>query len=435
MPARTTATTTRRPIKATRTATGRRVRKSPEDTEKASSVSLKKSLAHVPAPHYAKEYVHRSFDGVLDFDIFDKARMMTDPITGRLAPMNVLIEGPTGPGKTTSVRAYASAKRLRFYRLSSSSGTEPSQIFGKYIPAEGDEEGMSLDEVLKRVEAMTDEEWKQELFQMLSHFASTGKKQFVWQDGPVTDIIRGVCGLGADCTDDECPGAVILLNEVNFIPERISTVLFSLLDAGREIQLVDHRAEVITAHPGILIVADMNPDYEGTRPLNKALRNRFAIQLDWQYDSEVEKKLVHSAALRSMAEQIRTEAAKGTYETPVATNMLMEFERLTHSLGVSFAISNFVTHFLAEERSSIKVVCDTWRDDIEQQIKDAFGVDQDELEDWDKASDERKAELRSKYEGKKDADGNELFDPEWGVRNLNWVFEDEDKPKRGRGRR
>jgi MoxR-like ATPase len=36
----------------------------------------------------------------------------------------------------------------------------------------------------------------------------------------------------------------------------------------------------------------MNPDYIGTTPLNYAFRNRFDIQIPWDYDDAVEEKLI-----------------------------------------------------------------------------------------------------------------------------------------------
>ena len=218
---------------------------------------------------------------------------------------NVLIEGPTGLGKTSAVIAWAGRNSKPFYAVSSNVAIDPSQLFGKFVP--------------------------------------DGIGGFHWQDGPVADLVRH--------------GGVLLINEINFLPERISTVLFSLLDSRREITLLDHDGEVIAAHQDLLIVGDLNPDYEGTRPLNKALRNRFAIQMSWEYDDDIERQLVRGTSLRELAGLLRRAQHDGEVDAPVSTGMLVEFEQIASGLGLDAAIRNLVNHFPTdEERQAVTVV-------------------------------------------------------------------------------
>lgn len=263
-------------------------------------------LSSVPSPDVAARYVGRKFGPHTEMDIF--AYAMANNI-------NVLIEGPTGPGKTTAVMAYGASEGLHFYAIPSNIGLEPSQLFGKYIPNPDPEIG-----------------------------------GFVWQDGPVTDIVRH--------------GGILLLNEVNFMPPRVATVLFGLLDARREITLLDHKGEVVPAHKDLLVVADMNPDYVGTQTLNAAFRNRFAIQLEWGYDRKVESKLVKSDTLLNLAQKMRQQQANGTLNTPVSTNMLIEFEKMVEDLGMDFALANFVAHFDTEDRPAVTQVFKTAREEL-----------------------------------------------------------------------
>jgi len=292
-------------------------------------------IASVPPREVFDSYVGRQVGGQDYMNVFGYARAHH---------VNCLIEGPTGSGKTHAARAYAAHEGMRFYSVSSSIGLEPSQLFGKYIPNTGPGGG------------------------------------FVWQDGPVTSLVRH--------------GGLLLLNEVNFIPERVGTVLFSLLDSRREIQLVDHKAEVIKAHPDLLIVADMNPDYAGTRALNAAFRNRFGIQLSWGYDTDIEAKLIASATLRKMAAQLRKSHAEGKLETPISTNALMEFERMGKALGLDFARYNYVQHFAEEERAAVDKVFDTYK----HALRTEFEVDEDKAGEHDSF---------------------------WGIEkeSLNWVYE------------
>lgn len=310
-------------------------------------------IASIPPKEYFEDYISREIAGELsEFDIFDAARSNKD---------NVLIEGPTGLGKTSAVLAYAAREQRRFCSVPSNIGIEPSQLFGKYVP---NPEG-----------------------------------GFEWVDGPVTDVVRN--------------GGVLLINEVNFMPERVATVLFGLLDKRRTIQLLDHKGETIHAHDDLLVIADMNPDYEGTRPLNKAFRNRFAIQMAWEYDPILEQGLLISPALIEMAGKFRQAQRQGAYGTPVATNMLQEFERMTLNLGIEFAALNFINHFPAEERGPARLVVEAFTPRLAEEIvtKDADLPPTHPL--W---------KIRAQSP-------NGYADPQWGIKGMDWVYEEDDDPE------
>jgi hypothetical protein len=292
------------------------------------------ALASVPRKELAEKYVHRQIWSRDDFEIFDYARSNS---------INVLIYGPTGPGKTTSVEAWAAERQLKLATVSGNATMEPSQMFGKMT--------------------MVDGSW-------------------VWIDGPVTDVVRN--------------GGVLLLDEVNFINPKIYTVLYSLMDGRRSITLLDHLGETIQAHKDLTVYATMNPDYIGTTPLNFAFRNRFDIQIPWDYDDKVENKLVDSKSLLALARQLRVEAAKGQYETPISTNMLMEFHQFVDALGYEFAVENFIAHFSADEAASVRLVFQTF----EHNIKSDFGIEVPivvEQQPESKSPDEKLAEWAGQF--------------------------------------
>jgi nitric oxide reductase NorQ protein len=270
------------------------------------------SLATVPPQELADRYIHRKVYGVEDFKTFDKARKKH---------INVLIYGPTGPGKTTAVEAWCAERGLRMATVSGNASMESRQLFGGFIP--------------------------------------DGEGSYAWIDGPVTDVVRN--------------GGVLLLDEMNFISPKIYTTLYPLTDGRRSITLLDHMGETIKAHEDLTIFATMNPDYIGTTPLNFAMRNRFDIQLAWDYDDAVEAKLVESKSLLALTKQLRTEAAKGQYETPISTNMLMEISEFIADpdLGYDFAVENFIAHFSADEQASVRLVFQTH----EYNIKSDFGIE------------------------------------------------------------
>lgn len=270
------------------------------------------SLASIPRKEIGDRYVNRKLPGNLyDYEVFDFARK---------THANTLIYGPTGPGKTTSVEAWCATRGLRLATISGNATLEPSHMFGKYV--------------------------------------SDGEGGFAWIDGPVTDVIRN--------------GGALILDELNFINMKVITPLYPLLDARRSITLLDHHGETIEAHPDLTIFATMNPGYVGTAPLNFAFRNRFDIQIEWDYDYDVEAKLVKGKNLLDMAKHLRTEAAKGMYETPISTNMLIEFEGLAKDLSYEFAVENFIAHFSDEEKASIRMIFQTY----EQNLRSELGVEE-----------------------------------------------------------
>lgn len=271
--------------------------------------SIQMSLASVPRKEISDKYVNRKLPGDLyDYEVFDFARK---------THANVLIYGPTGPGKTTSVEAWCASRGLRLATISGNATLEPSHLFGKYV--------------------------------------SDGNGGFAWIDGPVTDVARN--------------GGAIIFDELNFINMKVITPSYPMLDARRSLTLLDHHGETIELHPDVTIFATMNPGYIGTSPLNAAFRNRFDIQIEWDYDYEVEGQLVKSKSVLEMAKQLRAEAAKGSYDTPISTNMLMEFEALAKDLNYKFAAENFVAHFGEEEKASLRLILQTYEENVREDLK------------------------------------------------------------------
>ena len=266
------------------------------------------NMISVPDPKWAKEYVNRKFNGKTEWDIYDEALKDGD---------NILIEGGAGSGKTISVQSYASARGMRYFNVSNSNGIDPSQLFGRWIP-KADGQG------------------------------------YRWQDGAVTLLVRY--------------GGVLLLNEVNFLPERVSTVLYSLLDYRREIQLLENGGEVIKAHPDLLIIADMNAGYRGTHELSQAWNDRYTIKLEFPYDKAIELKVVGNRALLSLADKLREQYDKEEITTPISTRSLVAFIKNAKRFGLDFSITSFVNGFNKEERGGVRLACETFKENIAEEM-------------------------------------------------------------------
>lgn len=264
----------------------------------------------VPHPQVARDYVGRNIHGHPDFQMLDYARM---------EGLNVLLEGPTGPGKTMFGRAYAASRRIPFFAVNPGSAAEPSQLFGKYVLEQGG--------------------------------------QMRWMDGIVTSLVRH-------------GNAVLLFDEVNFLPQGVTATVHPLTDDQRLIVLYDHlvehtdpdsgetvvMAEVVPAGEGLVVMAAYNEGYRGTEELNEAFKNRFDLVVEWGFDEAVEEDLIGSATLRNIAREIRKQADQGDIETPCSTNRLQFFERMVDDIGLDSAISNFLTHFDPSERDAIRNV-------------------------------------------------------------------------------
>lgn len=255
----------------------------------------KHPLAHlIPAAEFAEDYISRVIFGVRDLALLRYAKE---------AERNIYLEGPTGPGKTSLVLAYAAEEKLPLVTLHCNGGLDPQSIFG--VPV----------------------------------MDSDGKVKFVESD--MTTLIRHGQG-------------ILYLDEANFMPPKLTASLHGLLDKRREITLIDKGGELVKAGEGLQIISTFNPDYEGTRPLNPAFKNRFALKVPFGYDDGVEKKLLAMPVTMEMARKLRESKRLGVIDTPVSTNMLIEFEEFCIDLGVEFAIGNFLAAFSAAEHSAVR---------------------------------------------------------------------------------
>jgi hypothetical protein len=279
-------------------------------------------MASVPDKSLAKRYIHRSLTGgIEDFTLFEHALANSQ---------NILIKGPTGAAKTMSALAFAASKGKPTFTISGSVNFEASEAFGTTM----------LDPV-------------------------NGMPYF--QYGGAIEVIRD--------------GGILILDEINFIPSKVITPLYPLLDQRREVVLKQNKGEVIKAHPDLLIIATMNPGYLGTASLNAAVVNRFNHHLDWGYDEGVEKTLVPSKAIREIAKQLRVQEAARQITTPTPTNALMDLVSNAKALGLDYALGNFLARYDESEQGAVRLALETHRANIESDlgIAPAPVIEQDEV--------------------------------------------------------
>lgn len=309
--------------------------------------------AYVPDLQVSYNYIGRKVQGgIWDMTLADEAIAHAE---------NIILFGDTGSGKTLFGEAYASKRRLNYYSVPCDVSVNPADLFGKMIVT--DHVGV-----------------------------------YEWQDGPITEIVRN--------------GGVLNISEVNMMPPKIAAAMYQLLDGRRYISLMAHKGEIVRAHIGtkcidkkgkpvkcwcgtgacddkvVLVIADMNPNYRGTMELNAAFKNRWEHKIPFGYSDEVEKQLLAFPTLREIAKRCR-EMSGVEIMTPVSTNLLMEFEKFTlrKSLGLDYAMSNFVSAFATDEQSAIEKVMALHRSKLESDISFITGekkpATDDDLEEID----------------------------------------------------
>jgi MoxR-like ATPase len=268
--------------------------------------------ALIPDPRIAGAYVHRCIDGFDDFDLFDVAAAEAE---------NVMLAGPTGSSKTSVFRAYAAARGLPFVLVECNAAMDPGTVLGR---------------------TMID---------------SDGAVR--WVDGDFTLVVRY--------------GGVALIDEINMAHPRITAGFHQLLAVTRRMSVPEAGETIIAGRGGdgapqpTLFGAAYNPRYQGTVRLSEALSNRFAIQLDWDYDRDVEEALITSHRLIDMAEQIRS---LSEIRTPMSTNALIEFERHVERFGLALAQRLLVNRFAPEERAPVARALEANADAIAAELDD-----------------------------------------------------------------
>lgn len=210
-------------------------------------------------------------------------------------PMNVLLVGHTGVGKTTIVEFLAHKVGAKFHRLNLNGQTGVDEFVGRWILKDG---------------------------------------ETVWIDGVLPRAMKE-------------PGPVfLLLDEVNAALPEINFVLQSVLDHARTLVLSEKDGSKIVAGDGFRIIASMNPpeEYIGTKDLNFAFRSRFGCVVEFGYPSpKVEARIVKDraqfddlgaiSAMVDFATEARKAKAAGKVLSPIGPRDLINWATMTKRLG------------------------------------------------------------------------------------------------------
>jgi MoxR-like ATPase len=236
---------------------------------------------------------------------------------------NVMLVGDTQSGKTMLVQVLAVKiaqelglpKPLPVFTLSGSSGVTDFDMLG----------------------------------QPTAHTDEFGVERLVWLPGLVDLAARVPC--------------LFYLDEVNMMPERVTSTLHPVCDDRRTFV---NRAKAIEAdgeflpeqvkvNTGCWIIGTYNLGYRGAGALNEAFNNRFQ-HLPWDYDNDVEKKIIKSPTVLLLARALREARNLRTITTPVGTKALERlWDNVVH-LGVETALWAFVGMFQIQERAKVEAI-------------------------------------------------------------------------------
>jgi len=273
------------------------------------------------------QYVSRIMsNGMTDVDFFlnltsDEYRV--DPNNeGR--PASLLLKGDTQGGKTMLVEVLAIAwaealghpKPMPIFTISGSAGVTDYDLFGQTT-------------------AYTNPE--------------TGQESLVW--------LPGMAELAANC------GGILYIDETNALDARTTSSLNPLTD-HRHMFINRNKAvwadgqfmpEVTKASLDLWIIGTLNEGYVGMSKLNEAFVNRFE-QYVWEYNGDVEAKLIKSAAIRLLGDALRTARSKNTLRTPIGTAALIRAERNVRVFGTVLGLELLTSMFGPQERPVVESI-------------------------------------------------------------------------------
>lgn len=151
---------------------------------------------------------------------------------------HVLIEGPVGVGKTTLALEAARALKRALIRVDGDGRYTEQKLAGYFDPAKALKGGYSLK---------------------------------TWTPGPLVQAMKS--------------GSLLLINELNRMPEGVQNVLLPALDEGK-VQIPE--LGEVKAKSGFAVIATQNPaDYIGTGELSEAIEDRFEyVRLNYAPEAE-----------------------------------------------------------------------------------------------------------------------------------------------------
>jgi MoxR-like ATPase len=278
-----------------------------------------------PSRAKIKQYINRVMpNGMSDVEFL--LNFTTDAYRAKNEgrPANIMLKGDTQGGKTFLVEVLAvkwaeamkMPKPMPIFTLSGSSGITDYDLYGQTT-------------------SYTD--------------PMTGREMLVW--------LPGMADLAAQV------GGILYLDEVNAMGERVTSSLHPLTDHRHHFinrnkpvfKGGQFMPDAVTADLDLWIIGTYNEGYRGMGEMNEAFINRFR-HLVWDYDQEVEQKLIPSPAIRLLGDALRTARSANQVRTPVGTAALQRVQEDVDAFGIAAAMEVFTGMFKPNERPVVQSI-------------------------------------------------------------------------------
>lgn len=231
----------------------------------------------------------------------------------------ILLQGPTGTGKTTLVAHLGGVLNVPVISQNYSNGTEEQDVIGGFVPTVNE---------------------------------GTGDNIIIVKDGPLVTAMKH--------------GLIYVAEEINFAKPGILAILNSVLDGNGTIITADNK--IVKAHKNFKFVGTLNHGYRGTRTFNKSLVNRFgtivvmeqpsSIQLSTMLNTKTgygvdEGEVQNIVRITSLVKLITDEIKAKDYDAAVSVRQMISITRhlrrgMTFFNSVLYGAVNQISNYNAD---------------------------------------------------------------------------------------